>query len=617
MEETAVIIVGGGPSGLALGLALGQHNVKSVILEREPGIATDPRGVWLSGDAVRILHGLGLGPAISSIGHKASHVDFHRTTFDSVPFYQMPMADDTLEHSLPLGLQMSQPRLEEAMRSLIKGSPHCQLRSGCTVTDEHGVQKTIRGQFLVGADGKTGIVRKHFLEPTAGIRQLEGIYPYEGVWVASNLKITLPTPDSHPDFPLWKLGYTPEQVYDVFWPTGWHFCSPPGKPTATGRFGPPEDRTWRHEFRVHDESSEPIYSEKLLWEHLMPSVTLERDNSALLPGSNRGAREEKGVVEFGQPVAFPRDCIQILRCRPFKFVHKCVDRWFDGRTILIGDAAHVFPPFAGQGVASGMRDAHQLAWRLALLLLAPSPAQPSAIKAIGEDQRVKRVLDAWALERRQSVNDAAYMSRVLGSLCNNELTWARYFSVLVAKILSRCPPVWRHVEPMRVVEVRGFSRVPGGFSLKDYRGGIRLAQTLLRSGGGGGSDKTILSDSLLRSHDSIFTLLVIGGEDGGDTPRLCAEAEAAIQAASVSPKLFSKESIVVLSKSSQLGDKTDAEVDRGRVCYPVSPNDAVVARLGRSTRFAILRPDWFVYACAANTGDLACCLEELKKNSLL
>ena len=90
------------------------------------------------------------------------------------------------------------------------------------------------------------MVRKKFLEPTAGIRQEYSDYKYEGTWVASNLKLSRPNPETHPDFPLWELGYTPERVYFLFWPDGWHFCSPPGKATASGRFGPYRDGFWRH-----------------------------------------------------------------------------------------------------------------------------------------------------------------------------------------------------------------------------------------------------------------------------------------------------------------------------------------------------------------------------------
>jgi 2-polyprenyl-6-methoxyphenol hydroxylase-like FAD-dependent oxidoreductase len=86
-------------------------------------------------------------------------------------------------------------------------------------TDQSGSKRQIRTVWLVGADGKTGVVRKKFLEPK-GIRQVESDWKYVGTWVAANLKITTPTPKSHPDFPLWQLGYTPEQVHEIFWPSG-------------------------------------------------------------------------------------------------------------------------------------------------------------------------------------------------------------------------------------------------------------------------------------------------------------------------------------------------------------------------------------------------------------
>jgi 2-polyprenyl-6-methoxyphenol hydroxylase-like FAD-dependent oxidoreductase len=81
------------------------------------------------------------------------------------------------------------------------------------------LKRFIRTSWLVGADGKRGVVRKKFLEPE-GIRQDDSDWPYVGTWVATNLKITTPTPKSHPDFPLWQLGYTPEEIHDVFWPKG-------------------------------------------------------------------------------------------------------------------------------------------------------------------------------------------------------------------------------------------------------------------------------------------------------------------------------------------------------------------------------------------------------------
>ena len=122
---------------------------------------------------------------------------------------------------------------EREIRAILKDFPTVELREGCEVigreetadhsivdyVDQTGAHHQIRASFLVGADGKRGVVRKKFLEPE-GIRQVESDWPYVGTWVAINLKITTPTPESHPDFPLWKLGYTPQQVHDTFWPYG-------------------------------------------------------------------------------------------------------------------------------------------------------------------------------------------------------------------------------------------------------------------------------------------------------------------------------------------------------------------------------------------------------------
>jgi hypothetical protein len=59
--------------------------------------------------------------------------------------------------------------------------------------------------------------------------------------------MTLPTPKSHPNFPLWRLGSTPEQVYDSIFPKNFHFLSNPTPPAVCGRFGLVEDPLWRFE----------------------------------------------------------------------------------------------------------------------------------------------------------------------------------------------------------------------------------------------------------------------------------------------------------------------------------------------------------------------------------
>ena len=94
--------------------------------------------------------------------------------------------------------------------------------------------------------------------------------------MALNWQMTLPTPQSHPNFPLWRLGYTPEQVYDLFFPKNFRFLCNPTRPAVCGRFGLVEDRLWRFEFVVGpDEDSERLCEMESVREVVYPYITHE------------------------------------------------------------------------------------------------------------------------------------------------------------------------------------------------------------------------------------------------------------------------------------------------------------------------------------------------------
>ncbi|KAL6886770.1 monooxygenase-like protein [Trichoderma evansii] len=570
LESTEIAIVGAGPAGLTLALSLAKFRIRSVILEKEQEITKDPRGVYLTGDAVRILHTLGLGDQLPYIGH------------------------------------------ERVLRSQVQKSPWCILRTGCTVTsrllddpptieyaDQDDKTHRLTCQWLIGADGKVGVVRKHFLEPSAGIKQEDGTYPYDGTWVAANLRMSLPTRESHPNFPLWSLGYKPNDVYDLFWPKGWHFCSPPGKATAAGRFGPHEERLWRHEFR-QDDIDDTTKVEELLWEHITPMITRDRDNQGR---------------KLSTPVTYPRDCITVLRCRPFRFTQRVVNRWFDKRTILVGDAAHVFPPFAGQGIASGLRDAHQLAWRLSLLVTRGG-CNTNDIASSHD------ILSSWALERRKSVDDAAFFSMLNGRLCNEETPLWVFLALKFQMFLDRSELLPRKLDPQNQKERKGFSDVGGGFFAKDYNGGGRMAQVYMCSI----LKRTlVLSDALLEMSPSAFTLVIVTASE--DSQRFYDEAKSAVLNASIDASVLSEESIILVNP--QVRTFKDCAVQGGpdnlEIFYPYVPDETVlqgypskydacayIDRLGRFTRFAVVRADLFIFSCANSALELIECLGLLR-----
>lgn len=131
MEKAHVVIVGAGPAGLVAGLSLAQQGVRvrrahhrglqrkapladnkqSIILERDREITQDPRGVYLAGDAIRILWSLGLGKEMSTIGHELQAVHFHKSSFANTPFHSLDLSGDSLQQSVPTGVLQVQPKL--------------------------------------------------------------------------------------------------------------------------------------------------------------------------------------------------------------------------------------------------------------------------------------------------------------------------------------------------------------------------------------------------------------------------------------------------------------------------------------------------------------------------
>ena len=97
---------------------------------------------------------------------------------------------------------------------------------------------------------------------------------YQETWVALNWKMTLPTPETHPSLPLWQLGYTREQVYDLFFPSEFRFLCNPQRPAVCGRFGLPSDRLWRFEFIVgHDEDDNDMTTQAKIDQVVVPYIT--------------------------------------------------------------------------------------------------------------------------------------------------------------------------------------------------------------------------------------------------------------------------------------------------------------------------------------------------------
>lgn len=456
--------------------------------------------------------------------------------------------------------------------------------------DRNGAKQEIRASWLVGADGKRGVVRKKFLEPSAGIRQEKGIFDYDGIWIAGNLKITLPTPESHPDLPFWQNGLDPQAVYDLYWPSEWHFCRPPGRPVACGRIGAAAEHLWRHELAV-PEWEDSMDANELFWENLTPMIT----------------RTVMTKTDGPKEVTFPRDCIKVLRCRPFRFNHRVVNKWFDKRTVLIGDAAHVFPPFGGQGVVSGMQDAENLAWRLALLIRMNSS---SGLRY--------SLLQSWAAERRLGIDNSARFTLMNGELCNRKSTLKMSILVFMTKLYLGLTSITGIPHPEAQAAAHGYKECSDGTFLADFDGGSKAAQVYLQTlSGNSVSTKVELSDFVLSRVSTLFTLLAVDCPSDEAHDR---QLQSILNEYEIPTDLLSKESIVHFSSTSP---RTKPPIGEQPVSFPASrdllagypsrplydANQFLWSLGGSRIKYVIIRPDQFIYAKARTLDELRRCLK--------
>ncbi|KAI3572670.1 hypothetical protein IWW34DRAFT_636854 [Fusarium oxysporum f. sp. albedinis] len=625
-ETTDIIVCGCGPTGAMVSVLLSQYSIPHVVLERDLEVNADPRGIALDEDGIRCLQACGIYDAIFlEIGQCMGNFKFigkAHSDLNREPFLAMDYSTTEGGTGHPGFMCHKQPYVERHLRSRITALGAAQMRLGATVTaiseDENWVYtqytdssnqaRTVRGKFLVGADGKTGFTRKQYLEPRGVTLDKALAAPYEEDWVAINWRISLPTPATHPDFPLWEKGYTPQQVYDEFFPKDFRFLCNPDRAAVCGRFGLDSDKLWRFEFVVLPGED--------------PAKMAEADQVAAIvhpyithPGTRYGLRAGN--------ITYPLGCIEVLRCRPFRFSARSCNKWSLGRVVLCGDAAHVFPPFGGQGIASAFRDAIALVWRLCI-----------ATSGSAESNKVdyQKLFKGWYSERKQQL-DRSLQSTVENGKYVTESNSCKVFLRDCYFYFMQRIPSWRHwlqLGNRREGMVR--------YQWQEDAGMIFLS----RFGGGGNfpqvyaaaitntpqSNKVFFTDDLIFSphKEGIFQVVVIlqlhrstdsvenalrGLEDfsGGGLR----DGEATIFLDSTyapSVDLKSSQPIYRLATAAEFAQ--DSDLCRGRP-EPKGYDPHRMSKEVCNKTFVILRPDRFVFAACDTTSNLVYAAKMLGK----
>jgi len=312
-----VAVIGLGPVGATLANLLALRGLSVLVLDREADIYRLPRAVHFDGECMRVFQTIGIADELAPELVIAPGMRFVAANGDLLIDWTRPTAVG------PMGWHASyrfyQPRLEGLLRDRLAAQPgrvDIRLRHEAYALDDRGTQVDLRvedmacgalvstaARYVVGCDGARSMVRR-FMGT-----ELDDLQSHER-WLVVDVILKRERPD---------LGDHSVQ-----------FCDP-ARPATYVR-GPGQRRRWEL-MVLPGEDASALCKPEALWPLLARWVTPDD-------------------ADLERPAAYT--------------FHSVVARgWRRGRLLIAGDAAHQTPPFMGQGMCAGIRDASNLAWKLA------------------------------------------------------------------------------------------------------------------------------------------------------------------------------------------------------------------------------------------------------------
>jgi 3-(3-hydroxy-phenyl)propionate hydroxylase len=378
-DAAPVLIVGAGPTGLTAATLLGAEGIACLLIERHAQPYPLPRAVHLDDEIRRVLQRLGVEAGFSQLTRAAPGMRLldaqHRVMAELVRDREVG------HHGYPQANLFDQPDLEALLRENLKRFPSVQTLVGTEVIaleqgseiparvrvtlreTASGREQVVAAQAVLGCDGANSFTRQ-----AIGSQLLD--LGYEERWLVV---------DARSQAQLDTYGGV-DQVCD------------PARAATYMRVGP---HRYRWEFRL---------------------VGAETEADLLAPG-----RLEALVKPWLGDVPF--SALEVQRSATYTFRARLVDRWRKGRVFLLGDAAHLTPPFIGQGLCAGVRDAVNLSWKLARVLA-------------GADERL---LDTYEAERAPHAKKLVRLAVMVGWAMTGGQGAAAAFRKALLSVLMRVP----------------------------------------------------------------------------------------------------------------------------------------------------------------------------------
>lgn len=353
-----VIQIGYGPVSKVSALLLDRMGWSVGVFERWREVYPLPRAVCIDHEIHRVLHAAGLGPIVDAVTDPAPAYRWFNADWKELLAINWTAGSVS---GVPEVNFVHQPSFERALDAEAKRRNRIELNFGCecvgfTTHEDHvtvairdiatGETRDYTARYLLGIDGANSVVREQL-----GISRTDK--GFEADWLVVDFRL--------------KQGLTARTLGLI---ECGQYCNPE-RPTTIVPGGTEDGRICRR------------------WEFMR------------LPHETREEMVEEAKVQELLGDWIKPDQGELVRHALYTFRSLIADRWREGRVFLLGDAAHLMPPFMGQGMCAGLRDAWNLAWKL-----------DRVMRGAAADS----LLDSYEPERKPHVSDVIDASIFLGSI---------------------------------------------------------------------------------------------------------------------------------------------------------------------------------------------------------
>jgi len=422
MAELAcdVAIVGAGPVGMTLANLLGHQGIRTLVLERQPGLFDQPRAVGTDYDCLRAWQAVGLSTELLRDMLPSGHDGMGLVYCDPQRRPFLEIRPDRRPYGFAEGYGFIQPKVDRVLLTGLRRFPWVALRFG------HAVERVTQGATCVRLSGRSSLqrpfcVRARYCVACDGgrsrVRHGLGIEMHAARFAQRWLVLDTLEPES-----------PTRNLRDVqIW------CDPERPAVSVPRlYG---HRRFEFLARPDESDAELLDPERI---HALLALHAAADEIRVL---------RKVVHTF-------RACL--------------AKRFRSGRVLLAGDAAHVTPPFAGQGLAIGIRDAFNLAWKLAMVV---------------RGEAVPALLESYERERRPHASASLRLALRLGHLMTPRSRLQASLVPWLVRSLIRAPTLRRY---LREAGPKPAPRYPRGCFVRGrgFAGHLMVQPGMARGAGG-------------------------------------------------------------------------------------------------------------------------------------